>query len=272
MPVDPATGRWYDPPPGGNMPPPNIPLDPPSQAGGGGGGAGQGGTWYTGYGGASPGGQSAGGGLRPYDWQGLQNWDDRTSGYFDKGVAALTGFSPVSSNFGQSLYSLFSSGQGFTPELLARLKTQAAEMNAGSTQNTLQRQAGRDNATGFGNSAASNYAQSQIRGQGAQNLQRGLTELDVQNQLMGLQRQLGTGGLLANLYGQQAGMQGQLANMWANRQAPMYPSSWTGGSSAGAPGSPWWTQGGKYQTGPQQPDPFAPAGKGYTPGNPWSPW
>lgn len=256
-----------------DMPAPYTPGPPPAGSGGG--------TWSTGYSGTQGGVGSpsgGGGGPRPFDWQGLQNWDDRTSGYFDQGVSEIQGFSPVGSEFGQMLMKLFSGGQGFTPELLARLKTQAAEMNAGSTQNTLQRQAGRDNATGFGKSAASNYAQSQIRGQGAQNLQRNLTELDVQNALMGLQRQLGTGGLLANLYGQESGLKGQLANMYANRQAPMYPGSWTQGSNAGSAGSPWWSQGGQYQTGQQPHDPFyqppqqGTGGQGYTPQNPWSPW
>lgn len=268
---------------------PDIPWPtmPPAQQGG---GTGQSeGYFNVGYPGTDgPVGQRTGApqvqGPAPFDWQGLQDWDARTSGYFDQAARTLQGFNPANSQFAQALYSLFSGGQGFSPDLMARLRTEASEREAGSRENALLRSRARSRATGFGDSAAANYAEDQIRTQSASNLQRNMNELDRINELMGLRRQLGTGGLLASLYGQQAGVTGQLANLYANRQAPMYPGGTAPGGGGGhsgmfPPGQGWWNQSGRYVPGARPADPFVQGNQGnagpeggWTPQNPWSPW
>lgn len=199
--------------------------------------------------GGSTGGHTQGAITPPFDWQALFGADQTAQGRTQQGLDALMGGLGQNSGFGQMLMQLFGNRQGFSPELLARLKTQMAETNAGSTQNALTHMGQGANASGFGNSAGAQYAQGQIRQQGAQNLMRNQTALDVENERMGMQGQQGFGALLAQLFGQDAGSRGLYANIQSQRQSPIYPSTFTpgqggnGGAPAGtpqgAPGARW---------------------------------
>ena len=293
-------GRWIpsfpgDEPPGGQWdqaapPGPSVPNSP-MDVGSGGGSSGQqpasggGGSWNTGYSGTNGGVGTVVGdpGAPRFDWAGLQNADNISQGWTDDGLGMIQGGMGRNSAFGQQLASVFGSPYGFDPSTMGRMRTQLAETNSGSTQNALMNSAARSRAGGMGDSAGADYAQSQIRLKGADNLSRQLTDLEASNQAMAMQRQLGMGGMLTNLYGQDAGLLGSYANIQSNRTTPVYPSQGGGGynPAGGQNSSPWWDQNGRYQTTPQPYDPFVPnnpnAGNqgtsgGWTPSNPRSMW
>jgi hypothetical protein len=105
--------------------------------------------------------------------------------------------------------------------------------------------AGRLNANGFSNSPAAAYAQGQIRQQGATDLTRNQTALDVQNQQMANQQQMGFGQILAQLFGQDAGSRGLYAQLQSQRQAPIYPANFKPGQVPGT-NDPFKTPAGKF--------------------------
>lgn len=233
--IDPMSGMWIEEPEIGPVgqwtppPPPPPPFNPWANAKYVSGSQYQGGPGST-YDSATQTGGAQQIGPQQFDWNALYQMDQVLAGYFQQAMSEL-GIDVVNSPFGQQLMQMFTSGQGFDEQTLAAMKTQAAETQAGATENAVNAVAARNRATGFGHSAAGNYAQGQVRQQGAQNLQRNLLGIDTANQQMGLQRQGMAGGLLGGLHNTQAGLASQRANMWANRQAQMYPSNFVPGQN-----------------------------------------
>lgn len=231
MPIfDPASGMYLEEPVIGPVTPWSPPVAPPS---GGGSQFPSGltdGGFNTGYPGTMPSAGTSGSQIPPqqFDWDALYKLDQTLAEYFQNALNAL-GIDVVGSPFGQQLMKMFLEGKGFDEATLGAMKTRAAETQAGATANASDAVAASANRTGFGNSAAANYAQGLVRQQGAQQLQRGLLDIDVANQQMGLNRQGMAASGLQGLYGLQTGLAGQQANLWANRQAQMYPSDFTPG-------------------------------------------
>lgn len=266
------------PPPGWNNMPPTYSPPPPTQTGGSGG-------FPVGYGGTQGGvGTPVGPPLPPqFPWGGFQQAYDQSQQAIGQGLDMLTGSMSVGSPFGQQLGQLFASPYGLPPELLAQQRRMLAETAAGSRENALGASERSARASGFGDSLGAIRAQDMIRTQSASDLNNANTQLSIQDALLQLQRQQGMGGLLAQLYGIDAGLAGQYAGIQAGRQFPIMPGGPGGGGQGGMPwgggGQPGWSQSGRYMPGGTGWDPFygggAPGtgqGAGYTPQNPWRPW
>lgn len=233
--------------------------------------------WTTGYPGTAPkGGSVTGGGMMggsPFPWGGFQQANQQAQQATEQGLAALMSGMAVKSPFGQQVGNLFASPYGLPPHLLAQQQRMLAETAAGSRGNQQQNLTNRLTASGFAGSPAAAYASSQIDANSARDLNNAQSQLAIQDALLQMQRQQGMGGLMAQLYGMDAGLLGQYAQMQGGRQFPIMPGQ--GGMGMGAQPvntGPWWNQSGRYQTGPMPYDPFTPQGKGYTPSAPFQPW
>ena len=308
-------GRWVPDFPGdtpngpvsGNtneLPPPaSIPLDPPGPpepTSGGYGGlggygspaspyGGSGGTFNVGYGGTQGGvGTVVGGGsYQPqFPWGGFNQANQQSQQAAEAGLSELQQYGSQGP-YGQNLMSIFNSPYGMPPELLAQQRRMLAETEAGSRANALRNSRQSANAAGFGNSLGAIRAQDMIRTESAANLNNAQAQLGIQDSLLGMQRQMGAGGLYNSLYGTDAGLRQSYAQGQLSRQFPIAPQQYGNPAGGGVPGgSPysgggWYNQGGKYQTQPQPYDPFVPnnpnAGNvgtsgGWTPQNPRSMW
>lgn len=239
--------------------------------------------WSTGYPGTGRSGTSGYSApmMPQFPWQGFNAASEQAQRATEQGLSALTSGMAVKSPFGQQVGNMFASPYGLPPHLLAQQQRMLAETSAGSRANALERSKRSAVASGFGDSMGAIRAQDMIRNQSAADLNNAQTQLAIQDAMMQMQRQQGMGGLMAQLYGMDAGLLGQYAQIQAGRQFPITP---TGGGIQGAQpvpmgGGGWWDQSGRYQTQPMPYDPFyrggAPGtgqGAGYTPQNPWRPW
>lgn len=283
---------------GAVVPPPNIPVAPyvPPASGGSGGsggfpvGYGQGGGQHQAGQGDNYGqghtvvGQLGSGSapLPPqFPWGAFNQANQQSQNAINSGLAALMGGMSVKSPFGQQVGSIFSSPYGLPPELLAQQRRMLAETAAGSRENALLRSGQAARASGFGDSLGAIRAGDMIRTQSAADLNNANVDLSVQDALLQMQRQAGMGGLMAQLYGIDAGLLGNYANLQAGRQFPIMPggTGQQGGMPWGAPQSPGWSQSGQWMPQGVGYDPFyggggpgTGQGAGYTPQNPWRPW
>lgn len=240
--------------------------------------------WTTGYPGTMPQGGSVtgGGGFggSPFPWGGFQAANDKAQGATEQGLAALMSGMAVGSPFGQQVGSAFSSPYGLPPHLLAQQQRMLAETAAGSRGNQQQNLTNKLTANGFAGSPAAAYASSQIDANSARDLNNAQTQLSIQDAMMQMQRQQGMGGLMAQLYGMDAGLRGQYAQIQGGRQFPIMPGQQgQGGYGAQPVQMPGWSQGGQYMPGGMGYDPFYQGGgagtgqgSGYNPQNPWKPW
>lgn len=275
----------YDPLQGPAMPPVTqwTPPAPTPPSGGGGSTYYTGGNpWTTGYPGTMPGKQQSltAPSMPQFPWGGFQQAAGQAQQSTEQGLSALMSGMAVKSPFGQQVGGAFSSPYGLPPHLLAQQQRMLAETAAGSRANALERSKRATNASGFGNSLGAQRAQDMIRTQSAADLNDAQTKLAIQDAMMQMQRQQGMGGLMAQLYGIDAGLLGQYAGIQSGRQFPIMPGGMGGGMGAQPVNTaPWWSQSGGYQTGPMPYDPFYQGGgagtgqgAGYSPSNPWKPW
>lgn len=244
----------------------------------------QGGTpWTTGYPGTVPMSQKPGmmgmsggmGGGSPFPWDAFQAANDKAQGATEQGLAALMSGMAVGSPFGQQVGNAFSSPYGLPPHLLAQQQRMLAETAAGSRGNQQQNLTNKLTANGFAGSPAAAYASSQIDANSARDLNNAQTQLSIQDAMMQMQRQQGMGGLMAQLYGMDAGLRGQYAQIQGGRQFPIIPGQQGQGGYGAQPAQtgPWWNHQGQYQTGPMPYQPqYELMGKGYSPQQPWQPW
>lgn len=268
---------------------PVAPYTPPAPATSGSSGYYTGGNpWSTGYpgtgrSGTSTGGYTGGAPMQPFPWQAFQQASDQAQRATETGLSALTSGMAVKSPFGQQVGNMFASPFGLPPHLLAQQQRMLAETAAGSRANALERSKRAATASGFGDSMGAIRAQDMIRSQSAADLNNAQTQLAIQDAMLQMQRQQGMGGLMAQLYGMDAGLLGQYANIQAGRQFPIATMGAGGGiqgaSAVPMAGGGWWDQSGRYQTQPMPYDPFyrggAPGtgqGAGYTSQAPWKPW
>lgn len=215
-----------------------------------------------------------------FPWQGMYQADQQGQRAIGQGLDALMSGLSVSSPFGQQVGSLFSNPQGLPPHLLAQQQRMLSETAAGSRANQQRNLEGKLTSNGFANSPAAAFASSQIDARSAADLNDAQQKLAIQDALMAMQRQGQMGGIMAQLYGTDAGLRGQYAGIQAGRQFPIYPGNPQTGAPWGGMGGgaqpvntgPWWSQGGQYQTGQMPYDPFTPQGGGYSPQNPWKPF
>ncbi len=238
--------------------------------------------WTTGYPGTMPkGGSVTGGGMMggsPFPWGGFMQANQQAQNATEQGLAALMSGMAVKSPFGQQVGNLFSSPYGLPPHLLAQQQRMLSETAAGSRANQQQNLTNRLAANGFAATPAAAYASSQIDANSARDLNNAQTQLAIQDAMMQMQRQQGMGGLMAQLYGMDAGLLGQYAQMQGGRQFPIMPGQGGMGAQPVNTG-PWWSQSGQYMTSPMPYDPFYQGGgpgtgqgTGYSPSNPWKPW
>lgn len=247
-----------------------------------------GGVFNVGYGGTQGGvGTVVGGGsYQPqFPWGGFNQANQQSQQAAEAGLSELQQYGSQGP-YGQNLMSIFNSPYGLPPELLAQQRRMLAETEAGSRANALRNSKQSANAAGFGNSLGAIRAQDMIRTESAANLNNAQAQLGIQDALLGMQRQMGAGGLYNSLYGTDAGLRQSYAQGQLSRQFPIAPQQYGGGVDGGMGASPysgggWYNQSGKYQTQPQPYDPFVPnnpnAGNvgtsgGWTPQNPRSMW